>query len=205
MNVFVLCTGRCGSVTFSRACSHFTNFTSGHESRAHDIGEARLRYPKSHIEVDNRLSWFLGRLDRVYGNDAYYVHLTRDPEAVAMSFSRRVHIDGGIARAYRNAIIINGRGRQLAPPVEAMRDYVGTVTENIEMFLKDKRNVMRIQLKDIKTAFPIFCEWISAEGDLNAAIQEWDARHNVGTERRTAASRLARFLRRRFPWPSSRN
>lgn len=45
MNVFVLCTGRCGSVTFVEACKHVTNYTSAHESRAGIAGPGRVQYP----------------------------------------------------------------------------------------------------------------------------------------------------------------
>ena len=84
LNVFVLCTGRCGSVTFARACRFIDNYTAGHET-AHGYN---LEYPDRHIEVDNRLSWFLGRLDERYP-DAYYVHLLRRREDVVQSFARR--------------------------------------------------------------------------------------------------------------------
>ena len=83
-NVFVLCTGRCGSTTFDRACRHMTNWTAGHETRSHLTGPDRFAYPPRHIEADNRLSWMLGRLEQAYGADAAYVHLTRDAEAVAV-------------------------------------------------------------------------------------------------------------------------
>ncbi len=63
MNVFVLGTGRCGTTTFMKACRHVTNCTSGHETRVNHVGPERLSYPSNHIEADNRLSWFLGRLD----------------------------------------------------------------------------------------------------------------------------------------------
>ena len=33
MNVFVLCTGRSGSVTFYNVCKHIKNYTTSHESR----------------------------------------------------------------------------------------------------------------------------------------------------------------------------
>lgn len=78
MNVFVLSTGRCGSTTFVKACEHITNFSAAHESRTGLLGAARLDYAGNHIEADNRLSWLLGRLDRTYGNAAFYVHLRRD-------------------------------------------------------------------------------------------------------------------------------
>ena len=89
MNVFVLCTGRCGSTTFARAAEHATNFSVGHESRKRLIGAERFAYADNHIEVDNRLSWMLGRLDDHYGERARYVHLTREREAVARSFLQR--------------------------------------------------------------------------------------------------------------------
>ncbi|MFQ6550109.1 hypothetical protein AADZ90_019350 [Aestuariibius sp. 2305UL40-4] len=37
--------------------------TAGREARSHPTGAARFDYPKGQIEVDNRLSWLLGRLD----------------------------------------------------------------------------------------------------------------------------------------------
>ena len=64
MNVFVLTTGRSGSLTFAEACRHITNFSCGHETRVGLIGAERLAYPDQHIEVDNRLAWFTGRLER---------------------------------------------------------------------------------------------------------------------------------------------
>ena len=99
MNVFVLNTGRCGSTTFTKACKHITNYTSEHESRAGMLGKKHFNYPGNHIETDNRLCWFLGRLDEAYGNDAYYVHLKRNTKDVASSFAKRY--SGGIMRAYR--------------------------------------------------------------------------------------------------------
>jgi hypothetical protein len=103
MNVFVLNTGRCGSTTFAAACAHVTNFTVAHESRVGALGAARFDYPRRHIEVDNRLSWFLGRLEQRWGQEAFYVHLTRDVEATARSFSARY--SRGIMLAYRTAIL----------------------------------------------------------------------------------------------------
>ncbi len=86
MNVFVLCTGRCGSSTFIEACHHIANYTSAHESRSSLLGAERLAYPAQHIEADNRLSWLLGRLDAAYGDSAFYVHLQRNHPDTAASF-----------------------------------------------------------------------------------------------------------------------
>jgi hypothetical protein len=88
-HVFVLGTGRCGSTTMIRACQHMTNFSTGPQSRWELLFDDRLAYPQNHIEADNRLSWLLGRLHDRFGTQAYYVHLVRDREATAESFSKR--------------------------------------------------------------------------------------------------------------------
>ncbi len=67
MNVFVLSTGRCGSTTFAKACTAITNFSVGHERNRMLVGEARWQYPEHHIEIDNRLIWMLGALEKHYG------------------------------------------------------------------------------------------------------------------------------------------
>jgi hypothetical protein len=156
MNVFVLCTVRCGSVTFAKACSHVTNFSSAHESRAKYPGRERISYPPDHIEVDNRLSWFLGRVEERYGASAYYVHLTRDREATALSFNRRWHMRSSIMRAYAEQICMTSP----KDPLAMCRDYVETVTSNIRAFLRDKPNVMHIELEHATSQFPGFWRWI---------------------------------------------
>jgi len=106
MNVFVLNTGRCGSTTFIKACNHITNFSCAHESRAGILGEEHFDYPENHIEADNRLSWLLGRLERAYGDDAIYVHLKRNENDTAHSFTLRYQ--AGIIKAYRAPGILMG-------------------------------------------------------------------------------------------------
>jgi hypothetical protein len=178
MNVFVLCTGRCGSVTFIRACEHATNFSAGHETRTRMTLDARLDYPAAHIEADNRLSWVLGRLQKNWGarDDVFYVHLKRDREATARSFALRLEKGTGIIAAYKNGVLMGARG---ADPLDICRDYVDTVTANIELFLADKPNVMTINLEAAIDDFPRFWRWAGLEGDLSAALREWEVRHNA--------------------------
>ncbi|MEM7240899.1 MAG: hypothetical protein AAF429_01820 [Pseudomonadota bacterium] len=180
MNVFVLCTGRCGSTTFTRACQHFSNFTSGHETRTGRVGDHRLDYPNFHIECDNRLSWLLGRLDDKFGDDAYYVHLTRDPEQVARSYVNRVGFRGSMMDAYSINILLRRRVHTPeAKPIELARDMVATMTSNIRHFLSDKTNYMEMDIEQAQTEFPKFIEWIGAQGDLDSAMKEFDTRHNA--------------------------
>ena len=173
MNVFVLCTGRCGSAPFSKACGHITNFTSGHETRARFIGPERLAYPDNHIEVDSRLAWFLGRLDAKYADTPFYVHLTRDLEATARSFTKRAN--RGIMAAYRDALVL-GRTPSFTP-YEMALDYCETVTENIRVFLKGKVH-MEVRLEEAMQSFPIFWERVHASGSLPDALAEFATLHN---------------------------
>lgn len=196
MNVFVLNTGRCGSSTFAAACGHIANFTAAHESRVPLLGDARLAYPDRHIEVDNRLAWFLGRLDETYGDRAYYVHLTRDAGAVAASWTRRYGVLGGMATGYRDHILSGANWHLPIGRAEAAADYVRTVTENIRLFLKDKTNVLQFRMEAAASDFPRFWEWIDAEGDLAAAMAEWTLRHDTERERTRLRKRLRDFRRR---------
>jgi hypothetical protein len=203
MNVFVLTTGRSGSLAFAEACRHITNYTSGHETRVGLLGTERFDYPPDHIEVDDRLSWFLGRLDEAWGDRAMYVHLRRNDELTAASRVRRWNKPG--MRAYRNGILWD-----VDPDIDRMevaRDLNRTVNSNIRFFLRDKTQVMTIEIESIAEAFPSFWERIGAEGDLAAAMTEFAAGHHEGTSKRSTprptitarASRRWRSLRLRRP------
>jgi hypothetical protein len=175
MNVFILNTGRCGSSTFIKACQHISNFTSAHESRCNVLGEEHFDYPHNHIEADNRLSWFLGRLDRHYGNDAIYVHLKRNLTDTARSFVNRYSF--GIIKSYRECIYMN-LPKQTNPMSVAM-DYCDTVDSNIDLFLKDKTHKMVFNLDTAKQDFQHFWQLIDAEGDRDAALSEFDTFYNA--------------------------
>lgn len=179
-NVFVLCTGRCGSTTFAKAFAHATNWTAGHETRTYLTGPARLAYPPRHIEADNRLSWMLGRLDRAFGKDAFYVHLTRDPDAVARSFERRLAKKAGIISAYAGEILMGApvRSKNIAP-FDFSLDYVDTVTENIRLFLRDKPLQMDFRLETGRADTETLWNRLGLTGNLDAALAAWDTRHNA--------------------------
>ena len=161
-------------MTFIRACQHIDNYTADHESRVSLIGEERLNFPDNHIEADNRLSWMLGKLGKKYGKDAFYVHLRRSREATATSLGRRWDYSGSIVRAYTEGILMAGKVRGQ----EYCEDYVDTVTDNIEHFLRDKPHQMTIELENIKEGFRKFWDAIGAEGDLQAALEELSHYYN---------------------------
>ena len=203
MNVFVLCTGRSGSTTFVRACNHITNFSAGHETRCHFLGDERFAYPPDHIEADSRLVWLLGRLDEAYGDDVLYVHLTRDPAGVAQSLSQRFAALGGIAPAYRDAILCNASRLPKISRLDSSFDYVETALANIRLFLRDKTNVMDFALERAERDFAEFWDRIGAEGSYESAVGELRTRHNAGPPRHPPMRAARRFAARvgRAAWP----
>lgn len=176
--MFVLSTGRCGSMTFANACQHMDNYTAAHESKAaHIKHRERFNYPVDHVEVDNRLSWFLGTLDRLYGKDAFYVHLYREPEQVARSYAKRFNIRAGIMNAYSSGIIRAKAPGNYQKRLDAARSYVTTVNDNITQFLSDK-NQITMNITD-KESFIEIWDRIGAHGDLTSALMTLEKRYNV--------------------------
>ncbi len=80
--------------------------------------------------------------------------------------------------------------------IEWIMEFIDTVTKNIEHFISDKSQVMRIRMEDANEQFPKFLEWIGAEGDLDAAVDEWTVRHNLGKK-----NRLIDTIRHKAKWP----
>lgn len=178
MNVFVLTTGRTGSLSLERACSHITNYTAAHESRCNELGAERLNFPDNHIEIDNRLAWFLGDLEDKYGDDAVYIHLIRDEEKVAASYAKRWNRETSIVRAYAYGIL-KLQEHQIENPEEICLDFVQTTNSNITRFLSSKSNKMTFDLSRNEVDFKKFWELISAEGDYDLAFAELNAKHNA--------------------------
>lgn len=180
MNVFVLGPGRCGTTTFIRACQHISNYTAGHETKAGSLARERFPYPEHHIEADNRLTWFLGYLDKHYGDDAFYVYMTRNEDELVESFVRRFDFDIGIMKAYARGILMNS-GNKIGPS-DFARDYLATIRANIESFLNKKPSKMHFCLENRYEHFRQFWNNIRAEGDFDHAMAEWDVTHNASEQ-----------------------
>ena len=177
----MLSTGRCGSVTFARACQHLQGFTVGHETRAAEVGEDRFAYPDQHIEVDNRLSWFLGGLSaRFPAQDTMYVHLTRDPDEVAASFLARWDspFRASMIRAFAHGVVMSADWEQVERQ-RVCRFYVDTVNQNIEQFLAVQPRTARVRLESVERDFSALLDALGAQGDRDAALAEWSVRHNA--------------------------
>lgn len=200
MRVFILCTGRSGSTTFINACKHIDNYTSGHESLAREMGEKRYDYPDNHIEADNRLSWHLGHLHKRYKDDAFYIHLKRNKEAVAQSFLKRFYLPGSIIDSFCEGIRMKS-SHNLSPDVQLQlcHDYIDTVNANIEHFLSSKSHVMTLNLEELREKFPAFWQRIGAEGNLKEALNEFNERHNSSSKRKlNYPSRLKSIITREW-------
>lgn len=191
MNVFVLCTGRCGSTSFFEACRHAKNYSASHEDKRSILGRPRFEYPENHIAVDYRLSWMLGRLDLAYGKNAFYVHLLRDPQKVAQSFARMAQIERSSSTVIDKFDLPNRLNRMGAPVwahmhVQAQKtfpldlvaeDMVRSINSDIKLFLKDKQWTS-VQVETVEEDFPKFWGKIGAQGDLAIAMNEWRVIHN---------------------------
>lgn len=168
MRVFVVGTGRCGSVTFSRAAAHITNYSVAHESWINP----NLHFPDRHIEVSPRLTWVLPKLVETYTTDVLYVHLRRRRVEVVRSWLRR--------------------GRQRGPGIwerlvypTLPEDYrqscelcYDAVTRMIELCLAGK-NQMTVWLHEIRKSWRQFWRAIGAEGNYRRSLAEWRVRYNA--------------------------
>lgn len=179
MRVFCLGTGRSGTTTFARAFAHATNYTSGHETRVAMLGPARLDYPDWHAEADNRLTWFLGGLGERFGNEAVYVHLTRDRDAVIDSFGERHRGKVSILRAFGMGIVSRKEPYSAEEWRDAAAMYVDTVTANVRAFLSGRPLVVEMTVEDPLPGFARVWEMAQATGDASAAAAEWSIRHNA--------------------------
>ncbi len=178
--VFILSTGRCGSMTFAYACRHLTNYSAAHESLTAQHGAARFAYPDRHIESDNRLSWMLGDVAARFDPErTLYVHLTRDAEEVAQSYLKRWDLRSGIIRPFSQSIVLRVQDWPEAERVELARFYVQVVTANITEFLSHQPRTHAMTLENIQSDFPRFLDLIGAEGDFDAAMKEWSTAHHA--------------------------
>jgi len=184
MRVFILCTGRSGSAAIIKACKHVKNYSSSHESLTKEFGKKRFDYPENHIESDNRLSWHLGCLHKLYGDEAFYVHLKRNTDDVAQSLLKRFYRPRGIMDAFCDGIR-RYPSVKLSPEMrlQACYDYIDTVDSNIEHFLSDKSNIMTLKIERIKEDFPVFWKRIGAKGNIEDALNVFDKRHNTSKKR----------------------
>ncbi|MDW3194405.1 MAG: hypothetical protein R8G66_18660 [Cytophagales bacterium] len=168
-----------------------TNYRCGHETLMKAFGADRFAFEDQHIEIDNRLSWFLGTLDKCFGDEAIYVHLHRDKQKTATSFTKRFGFPRSIIDAFSEGIKIHRVSELSAEEKLQMAvDYVDTITDNIELFLRDKSRKMDFHIEQFETDFRTFWELIGAEGDYDLAVAEFSKIHNAHGDQKFATIRF---------------
>lgn len=171
-NVFILCAGRTASTSFYNACSHISNYSCAHESTAQLLGKDKISYPENHIEIDNRLAWFTAQLDNNYGDNSYYVYLTRDKQQIAKSYLERWHLNESIVKAYGHGVLMKPKITK-EERFDICLDYVDHVDKTIIYFLENKKNVMVIDVSDLKEKFTHFFNWIEGKGNISCCLEEF--------------------------------
>lgn len=174
MRVFVVGTGRCGTMSFAKACGHFTNFTAAHETQTAD-----LSFPDQHIESSAPLQVCLFELVDKYP-DAFFVHLWRMPDTCVPSLARCMK--GDIMRAFSHTYH-QVLGDDLL--IVAAR-YYRFANESINLFLKhnvSSDRQMKINMESAWDRWPVFIQKIGAEGDLAASRNSWKTKFNTAEER----------------------
>lgn len=170
MRAFVTGTGRCGTKTWARACSHLTSHTSDHESHRGRADESYLDFPDHHIEVDPHLSWMLARLLQKYPGDVY-VHLWRPEDEVVASWkSRGIQPHRGAAPLID--VIYQTRSALLTADEYdlALRELYRSVWARCEHMIARKKRGMSVNILEAGESWGAFCEMLGAEGDMDAAL-----------------------------------
>jgi hypothetical protein len=164
MKVFVLGTGRNGTKTFARACEHLTNYSVSHntirEGAGFDHKMRALESKDNHIEVDDRFLW-------------------RDPAKVVRSYTkpRRLHLQGSLLNTFYHGILgtpVEKRKVSVADAEKAGALCVEVINKNIEHFLAGKPHQIFIDIDHPAEKFRRFLEEIGAEGDVDAAVAEFE-------------------------------
>lgn len=183
MRVFVLTTGRAASKTFAQACQYIDGMTSAHESNCGQV-LSRLDYPDNHIEIDNRLVWFLGGMDKRYqDSDTFYVYLTRDNEKVVESYLSRWHFSVSIVRAFYHGILMIPKKPDIGTARESCRLFVQTVDENTRYFLQHRSNWSQVRVENLEQDFFQFMDKAGLSGDKQALSKAINSVHNLNKKK----------------------
>lgn len=175
MRVFVVGTGRCGSVTFSKACSHITNFTCAHESYCPDRS-----YPDNHIEVNCQYHSCMASLMLKYP-DAFWVHLLRKKEdcvasLAAMNYGTEMH------KWYELYPTLCFPPDNIEVTAGQFYDDVTARIRALMSLLPPSRTCV-IHLENIQHQWTYFWEAIGATGNFEQSLATWSTKHNTREER----------------------
>lgn len=175
MKVLVLGTGRCGTATFLKACSHITNYRCVREPKYHfNFGslEFPLETEQNSIIIDPHLTWLLPLLS----SSAFLVHLKRTKADVVASWIKRGdHRGPGPWNRFVFSNTISFKDS-----CELCYDaMVGQIEAEFTSRENRGQNYMTLHLESIKTRWLAFWNTIKAEGDYKKSLAEWDRKYNA--------------------------
>lgn len=177
MNIFVVGTGRCGTVTFSKAAAHCTNYSVGHETKAGRVAD--WHYPDNHIEVSSQLVIAIPLLRKRYP-DAQWIHLVREREACSRSLARMTHV----MRAFSWVWF-----QQPAPSLPAAGEVVYDLVNGLcEDMLGESWDYYRLQLERVHDDWRVCWDFMECEGDYEKSLAEWNTRHNAYRPRKESST-----------------
>ena len=199
MRVFVVGTGRCGSVTFCKACGHITNYTVDHE-RVFTLRD-KLDWPDQHIAVEPSM-WPLVPLLRERYPELVLVHLVREDRAAFCASYRKLTSPPFIgAAAYRIPKEMRPPERanwEGAPPTidvwsaccvghpaneEERLERIGLYYDTVNATVAAMQPDVVVKLERPRIAWQRFWATIGAEGDFVRSLGEWNTKHNSSQER----------------------
>lgn len=172
MRIFVTGTGRCGSVSFYKACEHLTNYTCGNETRC-----GMLEYPDRHIEINPQLRVCLSQLIDKYPQ-SLFVHVIRERKSCIESLAALNH--GIVMKAYE---VLYPTVVENATPLIIAKRFYDCENAIIASQLAQASNKLNFRLEAAKIDFTHFWKRISGEGNLEAAIESWDHPTNTRSDR----------------------
>lgn len=195
-NIFIVSSGRTATTAMAKACAHLEGYSADHESRARRPFAERLNYPKWHIEADNRLLFFLMQLEDKYGDNALYIYLERDAEAVAKSYAGRWHLTVSIVRTFTHGIKMASR---VTKPdiIDHCRDFVNYSDDSFRRFLSRRSNVVFMDVSDLEGEFPKLCDALGV-ATPEKSLEELRIRHNTNYKN-TFMVRLKTWIRLKMP------
>ena len=176
MRIFVIGTGRCGTMTFKKACNHIKNYTNAHEGNTGWKHKDNIfDYPDNHIEIDCRLSYFLPILVEKYP-DALYVHLQRERESCIESLSKRKSLN-------HFSIFHLGKPKDMKEIASIYYDNTVNLINNYLYNVLDKnifnpQKFYHYKLENIQDGFIEIWDKIQAEGNREKALSELKIKHN---------------------------
>jgi len=190
--LFVLTIGRSGSTAFAAACGHSTRFTVGHESNADLFLPERICYPPMHIEIDNRLVHYVELLKDQYGDDAAYVYLSREPEAIVDSYVRRWHLSISAVRAHGISTLMRAGSVERGDRQHIARDYVRLMDARIRWHVARSSHGYLLRSDELRSELPRFWTHFGLGDGLEGATCALGNRYNLNTHTGTNA-RLRRM------------